>query len=226
MGDALPFVDLGYGRTVSSIASGSYFTCALMADNSVLKCWGSNSKGQLGIGDKFPRGNSPDEMGEGLAEINLGTGRSVKQVFAGAGSHACAILDDNTLRCWGDNQYGQLGLGDTSNRGDDAGEMGYALGPVDLGNGVVAESLALGQSHTCALVAGSGQVKCWGYNQFGQLGYGDTTSRGDAAGEMGVNLTSVDLGGVGRYAKKIACGPHHTCALLDNDQVYAKKLML
>jgi alpha-tubulin suppressor-like RCC1 family protein len=48
-------------------------------------------------------------------------------------SHMCARLDDATLRCWGRNAFGQLGLGDTNTRGDSPGEMGAALPAVGVG---------------------------------------------------------------------------------------------
>ena len=95
-----------------------------------MKCWGGNDKGQLGYGDKIPRGGELDDMGDALPSVNLG--RSVLAISAG-GEHTCALLEDRTVRCWGDNGYGELGLGDMANRGDDSGEMGDALPAVDIG---------------------------------------------------------------------------------------------
>ena len=74
--------------------------------------------------------------------------------------------------------------------------------------------IATGVAHTCALL-NDGTVKCWGYGQTGQLGYGDERTRGDGPGEMGNNLPIVSLG-TGRTAVQIACGGYHTCALLDD----------
>jgi alpha-tubulin suppressor-like RCC1 family protein len=71
-------------------------------------------------------------MGDDLPVVDLGTGRTAKMISAG-GEHTCALLDDDSVKCWGRNQYGQLGLGDTSNRGDGPGEMGDNLPVVDLG---------------------------------------------------------------------------------------------
>ena len=62
------------------------------------------------------------------------------------------------------------------------------------------------------------QVKCWGRNNKGQLGLGDTNSRGDGAGEMADSLQTVNLG-AGRTAQAITTGDEHTCAILDNSQV-------
>ena len=93
----------------------------------------------------------------------------------------------------GRNTYGHLGLGDTNNRGDSGGEMGDNLAEVDLGTGFEAVSIGLGWLYSC-FVSQSAEIKCFGRNNFGQLGYGDTQNRGDAAGEMGDDLLVVDLG--------------------------------
>ena len=71
--------------------------------------------------------------------------------------------------------YGQLGYGDTNNRGDGPNEMGDNLPTVDLGSGKKAKFFEAGYYHTCA-VLNDDTVKCWG-KKYGQLGYGDTKSR-------------------------------------------------
>ena len=98
------------------------------------------------------------------------------------------------MKCWGGNDRGQLGLGDTDHRGDAPFEMGDNLPFVDLGPGAEAAWLATQENHTCALLV-DGRLKCWGANDDGQLGVGDTADRGDEAGEMGDALPAVDLGG-------------------------------
>merc|ERR1719343_673041 len=125
-------------------------------------------------------------MGDSLSEIDLGTGRSAKALASGY-HHTCAIMDNDEVKCWGGNRYGQLGYGDTSNRGDASGEMGDSLAAIDLGTGRSAKALACGSSHTCAILD-NGEVKCWGMNGDDQLGYGDTSHRGDGSGEMGDSL--------------------------------------
>jgi hypothetical protein len=75
--------------------------------------------------------------------------------------HACAILDDHKVKCWGDNSVGQLGLGDTRNRGASPDEMGDNLPTVDLGAGRTAKAIAARVYTTCALLDDGG-VKCWG----------------------------------------------------------------
>ena len=77
--------------------------------------------------------------------------------------HTCVILDDDSVKCWGFlNNVGQLGLGDTTSRGDGSNEMGDNLPAVNLGTGRTAKAIATGSSHTCA-VLNDDSVKCWGY---------------------------------------------------------------
>ena len=64
--------------------------------------------------------------------VDLGTGKTAIDLALGYG-FSCAMLNDNTLRCWGQNQAGQLGEETTQNRGDAPGEMGDALPVIDLG---------------------------------------------------------------------------------------------
>jgi hypothetical protein len=76
-------------------------------------------------------------------------------------NHACVILDDHKVKCWGDNVAGQLGLGDTRDRGASPSEMGDNLPTVDLGPGRTAKAIVARVYTTCALLD-DGSVKCWG----------------------------------------------------------------
>ncbi|MBK9265103.1 MAG: hypothetical protein IPM54_35650 [Polyangiaceae bacterium] len=212
MGNNLPAVNLGTGKTAIQVAAGLGSTCALLNDGTV-KCWGENNYGQLGQGDTIPRGDNPNHMGDNLLPIDLGTGRTATAVAVGY-QHACAILDNGSLKCWGNPFHGRCGLGDTSTRGDEPGEMGDNLPVVDVGTGKTVTAIALGWEHTCALL-NDGSVKCWGGGSSGRLGLGDQENRGDAAGEMGDNLPTVDLG-TGKTAMAIAVGIYHSCALLND----------
>jgi alpha-tubulin suppressor-like RCC1 family protein len=181
-----------------------------------LKCWGSNASGALGVGNTRDRGGAPGDMGKNFSAVNLGSGHTVVGVAAGA-FHTCALLDDATAKCWGQNFAGQLGLGDSFSRGGAPGEMGGNLPAIALGAGRTVTSITAGADHSCALLDDR-QIKCWGSNQYGQLGITAALSRGAAAGEMGDALPEVRLG-QGRSAKAVVAGSGHTCALLDNDQV-------
>src|SRR4051812_1549987 len=120
------------------------------------------------------------------------------RAIALGGTHTCVILSDGGVKCWGGNDVGQLGLGNTNNRGDGPNEMGSNLPRVSLGTGRTAKALAAGSKHTCALLDNN-QIKCWGMNDFGQLGIGNQLNRGDGPSEMGNNLPQVNLG-LGRSA--------------------------
>lgn len=215
MGDALPAVALGTGRTVTAVVAGPSHTCAIL-DNHQLKCFGDNRLGQLGLGDTESRGDQPDEMGDRLPAVDLGQGSKPVAVAAGDG-FTCALLEGGQVKCWGGNDEGQLGLGDQVARGDQPGEMGDALPALDLGAGRSAVQITAAQWQACALLD-NGQVKCWGHNQAGKLGLGDTSNRGLRPGEMGDALAVVDLG-QGRTALAVTTAFMSTCALLDTHQV-------
>ena len=215
MGNSLPVVDLGSGKTATALAAGGDHTCALLNDG-FMKCWGLNDDGQLGLGDNAVRGDDPDEMGNSLPTVDLGSGKTAKALAAG-GSHTCVILNDDSTKCWGHNDFGQLGLGDTAHRGDDPGEMGDALPAVNLVSGKTSAALATGYDHTCAIL-NDGSTKCWGRNAYGQLGLGDTAHRGDASGEMGDTLPTVSLGN-DKTAVALRADGHHTCARFNDGSV-------
>jgi alpha-tubulin suppressor-like RCC1 family protein len=189
MGDNLPSIDLGTGRTATAIAGRAYGTCALL-DNASVKCWGDNNVGQLGIGNTTDMGDNSDEMGDNLPSIDLGTGRTATAI-ASMRNHTCAILDNASVKCWGENGQGQLGIGNTELMGNTSNEMGDNLPSIDLGTGRTATAIATGYFHSCAALD-NGAVKCWGDNFHGQLGIGTTDDMGNQSGEMAA-LTGIDL---------------------------------
>jgi alpha-tubulin suppressor-like RCC1 family protein len=215
MGDARPTVDLGTGRTARSISAGASHTCAVL-DTNQLKCWGSATFGQLGLGSEDSIGDGPGEMGDSLDPVDLGTGRTARAVSAGR-FHTCVLLDTAQVKCWGRGLYGPLGSGGNDDIGDDPGEMGDSLDPVDLGTGRTARSISAGDIHTCAILD-TRQVKCWGANVWGQIGTGDLFGRGDDPGEMGDALPAVDLG-ASRTPLAVTTENEHTCAVLTNRRV-------
>ena len=199
----LPFtagdVPLPAGDPVQQLVAGNNHTCALMQSGLVM-CWGDNQFGQLGY-------NSKNNLGDGEPVTSFGyvtLGDLATRIAAG-GDHTCAILTSGALRCWGRNDFGQLGHGNTNNIGDD--ETVFSAGNVDLGAGITVKDLALGGFHTCALLT-TGAVRCWGRNNFGQLGYGNVITLGD--NEPINNLQNVSLTGT---VRKVVAGDLHTCAL-------------
>ena len=110
----LAAINLGTGRTAKAISAGLNHTCAIL-DNGAVKCWGASADGRLGQGNTSDIGDGKDEI-KNLAAINLGTGRTAKAISAGL-NHTCAILDNDTVKCWGSGSSGKLGYGDTARRG-------------------------------------------------------------------------------------------------------------
>jgi alpha-tubulin suppressor-like RCC1 family protein len=192
---------------ILQIASAYQHTCALSNDGNV-KCWGHNGYGQLGLGDLDDRGDGAGEMGNNLPYVDI-DGTAV-QIAVGA-YHSCARMNTGQVKCWGYNFAGQLGIGNTTDIGDGASEMGPNLQAVDLGTGRTAVSISAGNYSTCALLDNS-TVKCWGLNDYGQLGLGDTNNRGDAPGEMGDSLPALNFGGATPTA--VFGGVANNCAIM------------
>jgi hypothetical protein len=93
MGDALPFVDLGTGRSALGLAAGHYATCAILDDAS-LKCWGMGGLN----GTSRQIGGGPGEMGDQLAPLDLGGRKAVHVAISE--NVACASMDDQSIWCW------------------------------------------------------------------------------------------------------------------------------
>ena len=173
----------------TSISAGGSQTCAMDNSSGIVKCWGKGD--YVGLGDSINRGDGANEMGSNLAFVELGTGRTATAIASG-GSHTCAQLDNDSVKCWGEGTQGRLGYGNSNNLGDGANEMGDNLTAIDLGTGRTATAIASGTLHTCALLDNA-SVKCWGSNNGGQLGQGNTDNLVDNANEMGDNLPAIDL---------------------------------
>ena len=125
-GTVFPSVVAANSQT--QIASGIAHSCFLSRTGTV-KCWGSNSFGQLGKDNTATLGDGSGEMAA-LGAINLGTNKTAVGITAGQ-YHTCALLNDGTVKCWGLNSSGQLGKDSTTNLGDGTGEMA-ALAAVAL----------------------------------------------------------------------------------------------
>lgn len=207
---------LARGPVALAASAGGSHSCVLLNGGSV-KCWGENYHGQLGQNDEVVRGKDNSTMGDALPEVPLGP---FSTVFVDSGGEFnCALDRQGAVKCWGRSEYGQLGLGDNVTRGGPytADDMGVNLPAVNLGAGAVAETIALGGMHACAVIEG-GELKCWGRNDKGQLGLNDTASRGDSVNEMGDNLPTVDLG-TGVVVTSVAAGEAHTCAVIGDGDV-------
>jgi len=192
-----------------ALALGGGTTCALSATG-LVKCWGRNDSGVLGLGDTQSRGDVKSQVPSKLPAIDLGTARTAIAISVSGADSACALLDHGEVKCWGNNQFGQLGTGTTDNRGDEVGEMGDALEPIALGAGRSAIGVSAGSNYSCA-VLDDGSVKCWGSARDGQLG-GDSLD--DALSPE--KFVVVDLK---RKASAVSASDGVSCALLDDGSV-------
>lgn len=188
---------------VSAIAAGDDHTCAIAGRDNEVYCWGKNDKQQLGDRSTDLRDTNS------VVPIRVEGARDAVQLVAGS-NHSCALIDDGTVQCWGDNRTGQLGFYTRLGQVSSLTERHFGQ-VTELDSPVLA--LAAGGLHTCALL-NDGRVKCWGNNTHDQLGRG-ADSRYSGVGinhtpEPVVNLTDV---------RAIEAGEHHTCALLSLGEV-------
>ncbi len=141
---------------VKNIITGEGHTCAKLADNSMY-CWGLNNHGQLGIDDTVNR-TIPTQIITLTDQVEL---------VATGSNHICVtVLNQNSLKCWGKNDLGQLGIGSTND----------VLRPTSVALTEKINKISLGYNHSCALTDVS-QMYCWGGNGGGQLGDGSTRFR-------------------------------------------------
>ena len=119
-------VDLGPGATADAISAGDVHTCAVLGSGEA-RCWGEGGYGRLGTGSTRTIGD--DESPSSIAAVDVGAGRTVSAISAGA-VHTCARLDDGTVRCWGYGADGRLGDCSDAAIGDD--EPPSAIGAIDL----------------------------------------------------------------------------------------------
>ena len=177
---------------VVDIGTGAYHTCALL-DSGVVKCWGYNEQGQLGDGIAEHADECNNKDCSMLPVTVAGITNAV--ALAVGGDHACALLDDGTLKCWGDNGQGQLGI-DPMTLIESPSPVAPSSSSISNLRGVFA-----GSSETCVLWYND-SVRCWGENSDGQFGDGTTTDSHQPHQPTG-------LGNV----EHVAVGSRHACAL-------------
>ena len=165
-------VVINTGVSYSQVSAGAAHSCGIVTSTGVLKCWGNNASGQLGDGSTTNR----------LSPVVIDSGVSYSQVSAGT-DHTCGIVSSTgVLKCWGSNLYVQLGDGTALDR----------LSPMVIDTGVSYSQVSAGTDHTCGIVSGTGVLKCWGTNSFGQLGDGTSTQRNSPVViDSGVNFSEV-----------------------------------
>lgn len=164
----------------ASVAAGAAFSCALLRDGTA-RCWGDNTLGQLGDGGAAAARRAPTPV---FALAGL-------RALSAHGQHACAVRDDETLWCWGDNSQGQIGDGTFS----------PAPQPVRVQPLSAVTDVAAGLLHTCAATRAEG-LFCWGNNNAGQLGR-----------EPGGPLPRPTAVPIVTNPVAVTAGAQHTCAI-------------
>ena len=167
-------------------------TCALLDDGAV-SCWGAGDYGQLG-NNNTANANTPQDV------ASFPGNEDAVSVAVGW-RHACVLLSDQNMSCWGDNIVGQLG---------DNNSTTNSTTPVlvqSLAGTAKPVALTLNNVHTCALLD-DGNAACWGYGYGGQLGVGEAESS-----------TPVAVDVVSSSISDVASGGWHTCAALNNGSV-------
>ncbi|MFC5183326.1 RCC1 domain-containing protein [Actinomadura harenae] len=163
-------------------ATGVWTTCAILKDGSTW-CWGHNEEGELGNGTKSLGSPKPVQV-KGLA--------STPTELVAGNFHTCALEQDGSMWCWGENKYGQIG----------DGSVKIATKPTQVTGlpGTPAHIIA-GGYHTCATFSDGG-MSCWGQNNFGQLGDGTNAN----------SRKPVPVKGFRPGPTLITAGGLHTCA--------------
>ena len=224
---------LGHGNQVSSIApravldsvrfirasTGGDRACAVTSGG-VAYCWGDNLLGALGTGNvpgeqqcdvERDLWGSPLTTSCVLVPSPVTGGHSFATLAIG-GAHLCALTTSGAAYCWGDNNFGQLGLGTDLGPRDCGSALGISFQcadtPTATGAGLTFTDLVAGKWHTCAVASG-GSTYCWGINAFGQLGDSSATDRPAPVVVRG-SLAFVAL----------ASGSYHSCGLTSDGTAY------
>jgi alpha-tubulin suppressor-like RCC1 family protein len=187
-------VTLYGGHTATQLSAGGFHNCAILDDGSVA-CWGYNQDGTLGDGTYSDRY---------VPVPTLSFGPDVTTELLSSGYyHTCALLSDQSISCWGSNEYGQIGNGEID------GTIGistpYSVPEFSSGSNA---SLVRAGGHATCVVTTDGELFCWGYKALkGVTNDNSYISTPTHIPHQGTNVTDVSVGG------------YHTCSLLENGSV-------
>jgi alpha-tubulin suppressor-like RCC1 family protein len=175
-------VQMFYAGPVAKISAGQYHACEITSDGA-LWCWGNNTWGQASPTDSSSAAVYPIQIPGTYADV-----------IAGYRTTCALSALDLSIKCWGENVYGQRGDGTFDSSFEVTGPDPMAINHVT--------KLALGVWHSCALI--SGEVYCWGEAEYGQLGQGSFSSANLPTPTLVPGLSGVS---------DIAAGALHTCAI-------------
>lgn len=177
------------GFSFVEISAGTDHTCGRTAANTVY-CWGNNASGEIGIGTA---GLTP------VTSPTLVQGFTFRSIRAGH-NYTCGLTTSSLGFCWGDNTYGQLGIGSSG---------GNRSRPEAIVGGFSFDQIALGGFHACGRSGGG--IRCWGANVYGQIGNGTT----EAINNNVEIPTPVALPSGASFVD-VSAGLNHTCGRSGN----------
>ena len=173
--------------TFATVSAGASHTCGLTTAGAAY-CWGDNTWGQLGDAGTETQSPSPVPVAGGLTFSVLSAG----------GGHTCGVTAGGATYCWGDNVHGALGDGGTEMR---------SASPVLVAGGLSFAAVSAGAFQTCGLTT-SGTAYCWGWNLYGELGYGQYPGTNGTEFQQ---VTPVPVFAGFTYVA-LSAGGYHTCA--------------
>ena len=184
----------------TAIASSQWHSCALREDGTIA-CWGNNWGGQLGSGE------TSEELEESAVPVQVA---DITDAVAIASSqwHSCALREDGTIACWGDDN-GLGRFGGIESEFQETGQPGTFPVPAQVTDITDAVAITTGEEHSCALHQ-NGEISCWGYNLWGKLGNGQSGAE--------ESDTPVEVAGISNV-KDIVAGAYHTCVLLESGSI-------
>lgn len=185
-------INMPTGTHMTQVTTGAFHSCSVSSVGNAY-CWGSNSYGQLGIGSFSSRFNPQ--------VVNTPSGVFLTQISAG-NAHTCALDNLGSIYCWGEGKWGQVGDSTLITRTTPV--------LVTLPGGLTALSISAGGWHTCA-VASDQNAYCWGFNEYGQVGSGTSSTEAMPVKVAMPNSESVI---------QVEPGNVHTCALTSNGKAY------
>jgi alpha-tubulin suppressor-like RCC1 family protein len=174
------------------ISYGTYHTVILFSDGSIYGT-GNNQYGQLGIGNNTSQ--------NALVQMSITSGLRPRTVSCGD-LHTMVLMSDGSIYGTGDNQYGQLGNGNTISQN--------VLIPLINTTGQIPNSISCGDNYTIVLMK-NGSIYGTGNNDYGQLGIGNMNNQ---------NTLTLMLNNTGLIPSSISCGKNHTVILMTTGDIY------
>jgi alpha-tubulin suppressor-like RCC1 family protein len=168
------------------VTGGGSFSCGLTTANKGY-CWGDG--GALGDGTAISR----------LTPVAVQGGLQFRLLSAGV-FHTCGVTTDYRAYCWGHSAYGEVG------------QQPYAsdaLSPAPVAGGRKFRQMDAGLWHTCGVTYPDNRAYCWGYNFYGQLGDGTSTTRQTPVAVLG-----------GLQFRQVHVGDYHTCGVTPDDRAF------